>query len=118
MAGAVREPCLAQGPGTQTPSSPEWPFGSGYPTRSTELRQIQSTCFASELHSQSGSVEELDPGGLEGGDLSQGLRPRLGGAALKIGDCLLGDFGMPDEVLLRPVEKGAGGTALRRREAH
>jgi hypothetical protein len=59
-------------------------------------------------------IEKLDPGGLEGGDdLDEGLRPGLGGSPLEIGDRLLRDFRVRDEVLLRPVEQRAGGAALR-----
>jgi hypothetical protein len=80
---------------------------------------LYSARFPSQPHPWCASVEKLDPGGLEGGgDLSQGLRPRLGGAAFKIGNRFLGDFAMLDEIFLGPVEKGAGGTALRGAERH
>ena len=61
------------------------------------------------------SVEKLNPLSLESGeDLRQGLLARGGGAALEIGNRLFGDFGMPDQLLLRPVEEGAGRRGIAR----
>jgi hypothetical protein len=65
------------------------------------------------------SVQELDSGSLESGeDLGEGLAARGGGAALEIGNRLLGDAGLPHEVFLRPGEEGSGGAALRGGEGH
>src|SRR5690348_5636888 len=58
-------------------------------------------------------MKKLDPSGFEGtGELGQGVGPGLGGAALKIGNGFLRNSRVPHEIVLRPVEEGAGGTTL------
>lgn len=90
------------------------------PTRKRELLPyVLAATKRREPRARCSAVKQFDAREFKGDDnLGDSAGVGRGRAALEIGDSFLGDAGVVRQLLLRPIEKGAGGAALEPVQRH